>query len=153
MALELKYKKQKSVNVQELFKFIDYFIDISEDDYISYNGEHEFEYTDTFLSFIQMLFDVDMVDDYEHLIGVITNSSINKYERCELFSHWIKEMNRVLSRPCEMKKTDKDFLKRSFFTVIKLEDIFPGSWGIDVETGTWLKLLKRTKELYESGEL
>ncbi len=153
MALELKYKKQKSVDVQELFKFIDYLTDIAEDDYIRYNGEHEFEYTDTFLGLIQMLFDTDMVDNYEHLIGVITNNSKDKYERCDLFSNWIKEMNRVLSRPCEMKKTDKDFLKQSFFTVIKLEDIFPGSWGIDVETGTWLKLLKRTKELYESGEL
>ena len=149
----VEYKKKKTEKIETIFPYIDFFTNIKEEDYIRYGKDHEFEYTPQFYAFIQTLFDTGLVENYEHLIDYVSDGSGNDHERCELFSRWMKEMNRILSRPCEMRETNIHFIRRAFLTVIRMENIFPGSWGIDVETGTWLKLLKRVKELHDTGQL
>jgi hypothetical protein len=151
-----KKSKTHKIKVREpekLLSYIDYFTNINESDYIRYDEDHNFDYTPQFYSFIQQLFESNMVEDYEQLIDAISYEGAGEQERCEAFSHWMKELNRTLSRPCEMRHTDIQFLRKAFLTVIRMEKVFPGSWGIDVETGTWLKLLKHFKELYVAGEI
>jgi hypothetical protein len=140
-------------NMKEIINSIDYFTNISEDDYISYDSEHSFAYTSSFLDFIVKLQCSGLVGDDTCITDYELLKSPENVEHCEMFSLWVQEMNKTLSRPCEMRNADIDFIRRAFLTVIKMEKIFPGSWGIDVETGTWLKLLRRVKELYESGEI
>lgn len=139
--------------IPEILKYIDFFKDIKEEDYIRYGEDHGFEYTPQFYAFIQALFDAGLVENYEKLIEFVAMGTENEFERCELFSQWMKEMNRTISRPCELRNADIQFVKRAFLTVIRMEKIFPGSWGIDVETGTWFRLLKQLKLLHESGDL
>jgi hypothetical protein len=140
-------------NLNEIFDYIDFMTNIKEEDYILYDEHHEFKYTPKFLEFINTLYATGLVEDYESLIDFVTMGMDDENLRCEMFSNWMKEMNRVLSRPCELRKTDIHFVKRAFLTLIRMEKIFPGSWGIDVETGTWLKLLRRVKELHDSGDI
>ncbi len=137
----------------KLLRYIDFFTNINERDYIRYNEDHTFDYTPQFYSFIQQLYESNLVEDYEQLIDSMTYEGAGDQERCEAFSHWMKELNRTLGRPCEMRHTDIQFLRKAFLTILRMEKVFPGSWGIDVETGTWLKLLKRFKQLYEAGEV
>lgn len=139
--------------IPEVLKYIDFFKDIKEEDYIRYGDDHGFEYTPQFYGFIQALFDAGLVENYEKLIEFVAMGSESDIEKCELFSQWMKEMNKKISRPCEMRDTDIHFLRRAFLTVIRMEKIFPGSWGIDVETGTWIRLLKQLKFLHDSGDL
>jgi len=148
-----KHIDLKLENIPKVLQYIDFLSNIEEDDYIRYDEEHEFEYTPQFYGFIQALFDAGLVENYEKLVGHISMGSDNEHERCELFSKWMKTMNQTISRPCEMRETDIHFVRRAFLTIIRMEKIFPGSWGIDVETGTWLRLLQRVKTLYEAGEL
>ncbi|MFO7880727.1 MAG: DUF6508 domain-containing protein [Bacteroidota bacterium] len=138
---------------EKLLGYLDFFKSMKEEDYIRYDADHNFEYTPWFYQFIQQLFESNMVEDYEQLVDNITVEGADEQQRCEAFSNWMKELNKTLSRPCEMRNTDINFLRKAFLTVIRMEKIFPGSWGIDVETGTWLKLLKRFKELYDAGEI
>lgn len=148
-----KHIDLKLENIPQTLAYIDFLKDINEEDYIRYDNEREFEYTPQFYAFIQALFDSGLVENYEKLIEFVALGSENEHERCELFSKWMKTMNQTISRPCEMRNTDIQFIRRSFLTIIRMEKIFPGSWGIDVETGTWIKLLQRVKTLYEAGEL
>ena len=66
-----------------------------------------------------------------------------QYDSPTAFKLWIKDMNSVLSNNTVFETVNICFIKKAFFTMIKLEKIMPGSWGIDVETGNWLKLLRR----------
>ncbi|MFO7789325.1 MAG: DUF6508 domain-containing protein [Bacteroidales bacterium] len=152
-------KKNKNIDAvvirqpEKLLDYIDFFTNIREDDYIWYADDHCFSYSPKFKSFIQQLYDSNMVESHDHLIDSITENGDDEHERCEAFSNWMREMNRVLSRPCELREANISFLRKAFFTLIRMEKIFPGSWSVDVESGTWLKLLKQFKKLYEAGEV
>lgn len=138
---------------EKLQSYIDYFTNIKEDDYITYVDDHCFEYTQQFNDFIQQLHDSNMVENYDHLIQSITEYPEDDEARCEAFSGWMRELNRTLSRPCDLREADICFLRKAFLTLVRMEKIFPGSWGIDVETGTWIKLLNQFKKLYNAGKV
>ena len=138
---------------EKLLSYIDFFKNIREEDYIIYADGHQFSYTQNFLEFIQQLHDSNMVENYDHLIQSITKYPEDDEARCEAFSGWMRELNRTLSRPCDLREADICFLRKAFLTLVRMEKIFPGSWGIDVETGTWIKLLKQFKKLYNAGKV
>jgi len=138
---------------EKLLDYINYFTDIKDEDYITYVDDHCFEYTKQFNDFIQQLHDSNMVENYDHLIHSITDHPEDEEFRCEAFSGWMRELNRTLSRPCDLREADICFLRKAFLTLVRMEKIFPGSWAIDVETGTWLRLLKQFKKLYDAGRV
>ncbi|MDA3820728.1 MAG: DUF6508 domain-containing protein [Candidatus Delongbacteria bacterium] len=138
---------------EKLLSYIDFLINIKEADYIIDADGHRFNYTQKFRDFIQQLHDSNMVENYDHLIQSITEHRGDDEARCEAFSGWMRDLNRTLSRPCDLREADIYFLRKAFLTLVRMEKIFPGSWGIDVETGTWLKLLKQFKRLYDAGEI
>jgi hypothetical protein len=140
-------------NPEKLIDYIAFFINIKEEDYITYVDDHCFEYTKQFNDFIQQLHDSNMVDSYEHLIHSITDHPGDEQSRCEAFSGWMQELNRTISRPCDLREADVCFLRKAFLTLVRMEKIFPGSYAIDVETGTWLKLLKQFRNLYDAGRV
>ncbi|MDD2635694.1 MAG: hypothetical protein PHW82_09375 [Bacteroidales bacterium] len=121
----------------EVLSFLPYFENAVETDYIIYHNNHTFEYTPHFYSFIKSLFDSKMVEDHEVMTGFL-----KKYNSKNAYSQWVKDMNYVLSNAELLQKINLPFIRKAFFTMVKLEKIMPGSWGIDVETGNWLNLLK-----------
>lgn len=126
----------------ELLSYIPYFEDICEKDYIKYHDDHSFEYTPEFYSFIKSLFDSKMVEDVD-----LMTDFLKLYNSPSAYKMWIKDMNNVLSNDVILLKTNISFIRKAFFSMIKLEKVMPGSWGIDVETGNWLKLLKRLQKI------
>jgi hypothetical protein len=56
-------------------------------------------------------------------------------------------MNAVLGDSELSNQINISFIRKALFTMVKLEKIMPGSWGIDVETGNWLKLLKALQRI------
>lgn len=126
----------------ELLSYIPYFEDICEKDYIKYHDDHSFEYTPEFYSFIKALFDSKMVEQVDTMTDFL-----NKYNSSSAYKVWIKEMNLILSNDTLISNANLSFIRKAFFSMIKLEKVMPGSWGIDVETGNWFKLLKRLQKI------
>lgn len=122
----------------EILSFLPYFEDACEDDYIIYHSDHSFEYTPQLYSFIKTLFDSKLVEEVDSMTDFL-----QQYQSPIAFKMWIKDMNSVLSNSDVIQMVNICFIKKAFFTMIKLEKVMPGSWGIDVETGNWLKLLRR----------
>lgn len=129
-------------NYCSVLSFIPMFEDIIEEDYIIYHNDNSFEYTAQFYSFIKSLFDAGLVEDVE-----LMNDFLKSYdERCA-YKLWMKEMNYILSNNELLEKSNLCFIKKAVFSMIRLERILPGSWGIDVETGNWLALLYQLKRI------
>ena len=126
----------------EILSYLPFFEDAKEKDYIIYHKDHSFEYTAQFYSFIKALFDSKMVED----VDVMTRF-LSEYQSESAYNMWIKDMNTVLSNNDYVQKVNICFIKKAFFSMIKLEKVMPGSWGIDVETGNWLKLLKQLQKI------
>lgn len=138
--------------IEEVLDYITYFCNIKEADYITYAGDNTFEYSTELKSFINSLYQANLVEDEEAMQHYLDEESRGNPDKCRNFNEWIRIMNQTISRPDLLRKTDILFLRRAFLTLIRMEDFFPGSWGIDVEVGTWLKLLRRLKALYEAGD-
>ena len=66
---------------------------------------------------------------------------LKTYNCKSAYKLWMKEMNTVLSNNELVEKTNLCFLKKAVFSMVRLERVLPGSWGIDVETGTWLVVI------------
>lgn len=126
----------------ELLSFLPYLEEATEDDYIVYHNDNTFEYTAQFYSFIRALFDSKMVEDPKQMTDFLL-----QYQSQSAYSLWIKDMNAVLGDSELSNHINISFIKKALFTMIKLEKIMPGSWGIDVETGNWLKLLKALQRI------
>jgi hypothetical protein len=127
-------------NYCSVLSFLPMFEDIKEEDYIIYHNDHSFEYTPQFYSFIKSLFDAGLVEDAE-----VMNEYLKSYNDCCAYKIWMKEMNYILSSSELLEKANLCFVKKAVFSMIRLERILPGSWGIDVETGNWLALLQQLK--------
>lgn len=126
----------------KILSFLPFLEEATEDDYIKYHNDNTFEYSPHFYSFIRTVFDSKMVEDPKEMTAFLT-----KYNSPKAYSLWIKDMNKVLSDSALCDKINISFIRKAFFTMIKLEKIMPGSWGIDVETGNWLKLLKALQRI------
>lgn len=126
----------------EVLSFLPYFQDIKESDYIKFHDDHSFEYTPHFYSFIKALFDAKLVEDVDEMTDFLKT-----YNCQSAYKLWMKEMNAVLSNNELVEKTNLCFLKKAVFSMIRLERVLPGSWGIDVETGTWLVILQQFKRI------
>ncbi len=126
----------------EVLSFIPFFTDIDEDDYIIYYPDRKFQYTNRFNDFIKTLFEAGLVEDYQDMLGYLKDTSFDM-EASGCYSAWVREMNRTICRPDLLNAAGLPFIRKAFLTLIRLEKVIPGSWGIDVEVGTWLKLLRR----------
>ncbi|HOK38968.1 MAG TPA: hypothetical protein PLC87_09910 [Bacteroidales bacterium] len=126
-----------------LLSYIDFLEKAKEEDYIIYHDNHTFEYTPKFYSFIKALFDSRLVEDVD-----IMTEFLKTYECKCAYQVWIKEMNEILSNDELFNKMNISFVRKAFFTLIRMENVLPGSWGIDVETGNWLKLLRLLKQIF-----
>jgi vesicle coat complex subunit len=122
----------------EILSYLPFFEDATETDYIVYHDDHSFEYTPQLYSFIKALFDSKMVED----VSIMTDF-LKQYKSQNAYKLWIKDMNAILSNEKYQNSINLSFIRKTIFSMIKLEKIMPGSWGIDVETGNWLKLLRR----------
>jgi hypothetical protein len=129
-------------NYCSVLSFLPLFEDIKEEDYIVYHNDQSFEYTPQFYSFIKSLFDAGLVEDVE-----VMNDFLKSYSDCCAYKLWMKEMNCILSSNELLEKTNLCFIKKAVFSMIRLERVLPGSWGIDVETGNWLALLHQLKRI------
>lgn len=126
-----------------LLSYIDFLEKAKEEDYIIYHDDHTFEYTPKFYSFIKALFDSRLVEDVSNM-----TEFLKSYECKCAYQAWIMEMNEILSNEDLIKQMNISFVRKAFFTLIRMENILPGSWGIDVETGNWLKLLRLLKQIF-----
>jgi hypothetical protein len=146
---EPSYTYSSNKNVQKVLNYIPFFSNISEDDYIIYNDDHSFEYTPAIYEFIKALFDANLVEDFEKMQGFIENYDC-KVDSCNNYNNWMRDMNRIICRSDLLNEADITFIRKAFLTLIRLEKVIPGSWGIDIEVGTWLKLLRRLKGIYQT---
>ncbi len=147
----LSENNQFNGNLREfnaVLQFIPYFIDIEEDDYITYFPDRRFEYTPRFYEFIEALNKTGLVED-EQSMQTFLDEACFQIDACSRFSMWVREMNRVICRPELLQQSGLSFLRKAFFTLIHLEKQIPGSWGIDAEVGTWLKLLRRLQKIVD----
>jgi len=126
----------------EILSYLPFFEDIVEKDYIRYHDDHTFEYTAQFYSFIKALFDSKLVEEVD-----VMTEFLEKYNSSSAYKMWIKDMNAVLSNDKYMSTSNLSFIRKAVFSMIKLEKVMPGSWGIDVETGNWLKILKQLQSI------
>jgi len=126
----------------EAISYIPYFQEIEESDYIIYHEDRSFEYTAQFYSFVKSLFDAKLVEDVE-----VMKSFLTTYNSESPYKLWLKDMNLVLEDEDLLKQTNISFLKKTILSVIRLEYVLPGSWGIDVEAGNWLKILEQLKNI------
>ncbi len=131
--------------LDEVLNYIKFFTDIKEEDYISYT-DRCFEYTPEFYKFIELLFEAGMVEDYEAMLKFLEEVKFD-IESSSNYNTWVREMNKIICRPDLLRKVNISFLQKAFLTLIRIEKIIPGSWGIDVEVGTWLKLLKQLEAI------
>lgn len=127
----------------EVLSYSPYFKEINEKDYIKHHNDRSFEYTPEFNSFIKALYDAELVEDEQVMIEFI-----DKYNACCSYKTWMKEVNLFLNNSDLLKKANISLLKKIIFSMIRLERIIPGSWGIDVEAGNWQSVLRRLKEIY-----
>ncbi len=127
----------------QVLSFLPYFEDISERDYIKYHNDHTFEYTPQFYSFIKSLFDSKIVADEEEMSGFL-----KLYASNSAYKYWIRDMNKILNDDKYLENINLSFIRKAFFSMIKFEELMPGSWGIDVETGNWFKILKQMKRIF-----
>lgn len=126
-----------------VISYLQFLESADENDYIIYHCNNTFEYTPQFYSFIKALFDAKLVEDVDKMTEFLKSyNSENAYQK------WIREMNVVLSNDDLLSIINLSFIKKAFFTLIRLERILPGSWGIDVETGNWQKLLKQLSRIF-----
>ena len=126
----------------EVLSFLPYFQDIKESDYIIYHDDNTFEYTAEFYSFIKALFEAKLVEDVDEM-----TKFLDCYQCCSAYKYWMKELNVILSNDELIVKTNLSFIRKAFLSMIRLERVLPGSWGIDVETGNWVKLLQQLKRI------
>lgn len=125
----------------EVISYIPYFQNIKEEDYITYNN-NKFEYTPNFKSFIDSLFNARLVEDIDEM-----KTFLSKYKSEFPYKLWMKDMNIILEDEDLFDKVNLSFLKKTLLSIIRLENILPGSWGIDVEAGNWLKILLQLKKI------
>ncbi|HOY38963.1 MAG TPA: hypothetical protein PLP11_05060 [Bacteroidales bacterium] len=130
----------------KVLEFISFFANINEEDYISYNEDKTFEYTPRFYEFIESLFRAGLVEDYNKMREFLSNACFD-FEESDEYVSWIHEMNKIICRPELLSKANLSFIRKAFLTLIRLEYRIPGSWGIDIEVCTWLKLLKRLNQI------
>jgi hypothetical protein len=138
-------------DLEKVLNYIPFFTQIEERDYIIYHNDRSFEYTPEMYEFIKALFDAKLVEDYEQMMefvkqGDCEDSSSNCYNQ------WVREMNQTICRPALLCEVDLSFIRKAFLTLIRLEKVIPGSWGIDIEVGTWLKLLRQLKQISNSWQ-
>lgn len=125
-----------------VLSYIPYFQDIKESDYIKHHDDHSFEYSPQFYAFIRALYDAKLVED-ENNMALFLDS----YNNHCAYSKWMKEMNTVLEDEDLLVKTNLSFLKKAIFSIVRLERVCPGSWGIDVESGNWLIILLQLQRI------
>ncbi|HNQ67350.1 MAG TPA: DUF6508 domain-containing protein [Bacteroidales bacterium] len=125
-----------------VLSYIPYFKDIKEDDYIKYHKDHSFEYSPEFYSFIKALNDAKLVEDEEKMASFLKSYNLH----CG-YNKWIKDMNIVLENEELLGRANISLLKKVMFSLIRLERVCPGSWGIDAESGNWLKILNQLKRI------
>lgn len=145
----LKKENQYFGDISEYCKvlsFLPWFESIKEENYIIYHNDNTFEYTSEFYSFIKSLFEASLVENVDEMTQFL--QKINNH--CA-YKIWMREMNYVLANQELMAKTNLCFLKKAIFSLVRLENNLPGSWGVDVESGTWLAILKQLKRIYSSS--
>ncbi len=128
--------------------YISFFENITENDYIIYKDGNRFEYTPQFYSFIQGLYKANLVADKDEMKNFLATFNCIANEKLSCYMIWVREMNKILADEKQIKQTNLSFLRKALATMLNLEKIFPGSWGIDVENGNWLRILKQLKEIY-----
>ena len=127
----------------EVLAFIPYFQDLKENEYIIYHNNKTFEYSAHFYSFIKALHDSHLVEDINEM-----TEFLKLYHSESAYKIWMKEMNLILSDEELLMKTNISFLKKAVLSMIRLEKVCPGSWGIDVETRNWLNILLQLKRIF-----
>jgi len=134
------------VAFDKVLDYIPFFSEIEEEDYIIYHSDKTFEYTPKFYAFIESLYDAGLVEDYNKMREFLNEANF-EYEESDSYISWIHQMNKIICRPELMASANIAFIRKAFLTLIRLEYRIPGSWGIDVEVCTWLKLLRRLKDI------
>lgn len=128
---------------------ISFFEDISEDDYITYHPNNRFEYKPVVYSFINSLYKADLVASGNEMKEFLNKYNCLANEQFSCYNLWVKEMNIIISDEDHIKKTNLSFLRKAIATLISLEKIMPGSWGIDIENGNWYRILNQLKNIFE----
>jgi len=126
-----------------VLSYIPYFEEIKESDYIKYHEDQTFEYTPEFHSYIRALYDAKLVEEDDEMVLFLKSYNSN----CA-YNKWIKDMNLVLGNEELLKISNLSFLKKAVFSFVRFERVCPGSWGIDVESGNWLLLLRQFERIY-----
>lgn len=143
--------KNTNSKIEKVLNYIPFFTNVCEKDYIIYHEDHSFEYTPAIYQFIEALFEAKLVEDYEQMKSFLENYDCSVHE-CNSYNNWMRDMNRTLCRSDLLRNADINFIKKAFLTLIRLEKVIPGSWGIDIEVGTWLKLLRRLQDIYNEAK-
>ncbi len=126
-----------------VLSFLPKFENIKEEDYIIYYDNHSFEYTALVYDFINSLFEASLVEDVDKMLEFL-----QKFPAPCAYKIWMREMNYVLANQELMQNTNLCFLKKAIFSLVRLENNMPGSWGIDFELGNWVSILKQLKRIY-----
>jgi hypothetical protein len=129
-----------------VLSFLPIFENIKEEDYIVYHDDHSFEYTNLVYDFIKSLFEADLVEDVNEMTDFL-----KKFNSSCAYKIWMREMNYVLTNQELMRNTNLCFLKKTIFSLLRLENNMPGSWGIDFESGNWLAIVKQLKRIYSQS--
>lgn len=130
--------------------YIDFFENIEEEDYLIHNGKNRIEYSPQLYSFIHSLHKANLVASDDELDNFLERFDCLSTEKCSCFNLWIKDMNKIITDEAIIKRTNIKFLRITISTLLKLEKFFPGSWGIDIENGNWLRILNQLKRIYPS---
>lgn len=128
--------------------YISFFEKATEDDYVIYHKNNRFEYTPEFYSFIQSLYNADLVASDSEMKSFLKSLNCIATEKSSCYNIWIKDMNKIINDDSLLTKTNICFLRLAIATMIRLETLIPGSWGMDIENGTWLRILKQLKAIY-----
>ncbi len=121
---------------RDVISYIPYFKNIKEEDYIIYHGDNTFEYTPQFYSFIKSLFDAGLVESVGNMEDFLTS-----YNSKSAYKLWMRDLNIVLDDKNILADANISVLKKIIFSLLRLESVLQGSWGIDAESGNWLKIL------------
>ena len=125
-----------------------FFQDIQEKDYLLCCKEGKFQYTPIFYSFVQQLFKADLVASDSEMQDFLAQLNCYNDQNSSCYKVWVKYMNNILADKDLIKETNLCFLKKSLATIISLEKIIPGSWGIDAENGNWLRIIIQIERIY-----